>query len=459
LDDSDYEDDAPLSPALPTADLPPEPEAESPVSRNVAGTPFAAVLSELGGDDFSSLLSGASLVAGWQWAFLDASVPIEQEQAISWFASLCRLIRPGPGVSWEEAMVEKSRAVIRRHRFMFAGGNVHVARIIVNGPRQSGKSTFLSVLGREFLIDLLACGEWKETFVFALDVAVIAPLLTDPGALFKVIARQTFRALAAQYPLFLPYAEGVTAAFEGVTIGVPLLPKAFVVSDDFRPVVQEVKKLLAMLSACWNDATALEPWLVNTFTLPSVIATIFGYTKLFFVVDHMDMAHVALAPASPFDEAETNIFVIELVKLMVSTASFVASSKDGRQLLKMLGPISDARGVDLSEGTTIISTLDLVKIPADTGKEFLVTFEEEEPQITFNVHHFGGCPGLLQTWVEINQSADRLDEAVQNAGDVEEARLFLQGLVEAALPRLFTTVEGDPLTKTVKSVVRIGTKV
>jgi hypothetical protein len=67
------------------------------------------------------------------------------------------------------------------------------------------------------------------------------------------------------------------------------------------------------------------------------------------------------------------------------------------------------------------------------------------------VQHFGGCEAYLETWEEINRCADQLEETKPAKGDVEEAQLFLNGVIQTSLLRLFVDDDGKPLVRTVRS--------
>jgi hypothetical protein len=77
---------------------------------------------------------------------VDESVAIERRQQQEWFASVCGLLQRHlaglpPRVNGEASIVAKSREVVGRHEFAFAGGAAHACRIVVAGPPRSGRST------------------------------------------------------------------------------------------------------------------------------------------------------------------------------------------------------------------------------------------------------------------------------------------------------------------------------
>jgi hypothetical protein len=454
---SDYDDDLPVFRGARGR------AADSDSSHEQGESPptLSGLLPDLFEQDLGSLFCAFDSLAPWQKAFMTAALPIEREQQVAWFTSLTQLLKQHnvnypANINSEQSIIERCSDLVRQHKFMHPGGTSRVCRIVVTGPSGSGKSTFLSILARQILIDMIACGDWKETFVLVLDVASIVPFITQPAALFQTVVRFTFQAVAAQYPLFLPYCPGVVAAFENVVVDGALLPKPFTLCEDFHSIVPELRKLLALFATLWNDRTALWPFLVNTFTFPAVVAGIFGFRKYFMVVDHVDLADITVQQAPPFEEAPTNAFIIELVKLMLTSASFLISFKDSGNVANVLFPISDVSGFDLTDSITFTSPLDIVPLSPDPQNQFIISFEGNLPQLALGIIHFGGCPSFLEIWADVNRWADRLDAAMQNGGDVEETRLFLHGIIESTLRRIFLDADGSPLTVKVRSVVRVA---
>jgi hypothetical protein len=176
------------------------------------------------------------------------------------------------------------------------------------------------------------------------------------------------------------------------------------------------------------------------------------------VVDHIDLADVNVGRSSPFEGAASGGFLIDFIKMMIETSSFVVGVKDSSAAENVLPPVSDLTAVDLTDSVTFASTLDIVPIPTGPQKEFIVSFDGDHPQIALGVAHFGGCPAYLEAWAEINRRADRLGDAEQSGGDVEEERLFLHASIEATLRRIFLDADGRPFARTVLSAVRVDAK-
>ena len=399
----------------------------------------------------------------WQQQFLDSAQPLEREQLSFWYKSVMSLLSQQNLVvvddsRFKEPVLTQAKNVLRKHRFAYHDRASHVLRLAICGPRQSGKSNLMSVIARQAIVDMIASGDWKQTLVFAMDVSLLTHLFTDIKGLYRAIVQLTFQALAVQKPLIAQYASGLVSAFESVVEGNPLLPKPFVLSEDFRLIVPELKKIMDILTLCWNDPTAMGPFLTNVFKLPMLLGDVFGFKRYFMIVDHIDAADVTLRPMEPFVDTETQVFVVELVKFMVMSSSFVVSCRDGSALSNVLANLNE-NSIDLNDGVEFLSTLDVVEPrDVDKAKEFVVSFEQVETPFTLKVTHFGGCAAYLERWRDLMDLADEIERCSKKDDDCEEQKLFLNTSVQAVIRQLFTQPNGEPLQLSVKSANRVDAK-
>jgi hypothetical protein len=245
----------------------------------------------------------------------------------------------------------------------------------------------------------------------------------------------------------------LTAAFEAAVGGHRLLPKYFCTCWDFRAFLPGVRRLLFSFSDLYRRGGLLADWISQALRLPILVADAFGFRQCILVVDHLDLADVTLGHCPPFNDEGMNVFVIDGLKEAMSGASFLAACRDTGAVASMLTAIAE-ESIDLTEGLRVVSTLD-VTAPKDGGKEFVVTFEgDEEFQIVLAERHFGGCPAFLRSWKEMNGYADLVDQAAASGGDVDEPRLFLNGIAENVVKQLFVTTDGAPIQMAVRAVTR-----
>ena len=413
--------------------------------------------------DGARLKRGMDELEQWQKQLLDAAEPLEKQQMSAWFAGVSLLLKQQNMAGenngkYAEVVTARARDAVRRRRFAHRDSASHVFRIAVCGPRQSGKSTLIGVLAREAIVDMLASGDWKSTFVFPLDLSLISHLLSDVKAFYKAMVQLTFQALAVQRPLTAQFANGLVHAFENVVEGNPLLPKAFTLCEDFRLIVPDVRKVIDILSLCWSDPTALAPFMTNVFKLPMLIGDVFGFKRYLTILDHVDAADVTMRPMEPFTETDSNLFVIELVKFMLTSSSFLVSCRNYVTVSNVFANLNE-NSIDLNDGVEFMSTLDVVEMDEnDRSKELVVNFEQNETQFVLKPAHFGGCAAYIEKWRDLMAIADDIEKRDEEEEDSEEQKLTLNTAVQAVIKQLFTQPKGEPVQLSVKSVTRVKAK-
>jgi hypothetical protein len=93
---------------------------------------------------------------------------------------------PPPEVYLLEDIRDAAQRSVISHRCVLGDQATHHFNTGIVGPRKSGKSTLLHVYMEQVMIDLLACGDWKRTFLFSVDMKALMPLAND----FAVFYRQ-----------------------------------------------------------------------------------------------------------------------------------------------------------------------------------------------------------------------------------------------------------------------------
>ncbi|OHT01965.1 hypothetical protein TRFO_31035 [Tritrichomonas foetus] len=413
----------------------------------------------------SKMTEVAKTLEDWQQNLLSVVSPLEIQQQQLWYNSLIEIFQQQNlgvnknQISFYDELVDKSRRLLKSHRFSYPGGISHRFKIAVTGPSNSGKSTLLSVISNQLLLELIASGDWKQTFVFPVDVSLFVPLFDDFGSLYTHIVQLTISLLAAQRPLLVPYTESLIHAFQTVVTGVPLLPKPFLLDEDFRLIIPAVQQLLDIITQCWRDSTAMTSFAVNIFMFPYFLSTIFGFKKFIIIADHFDLSDVTKIPGPPFVDSTENIFISEVFKFALNESSYIVAGKNSSSLLDLLSTL-DIPNKGYSQGIENVSTLDLIEPNEDDECSFNIAFENDEPSLTLNAKFMGGCPLYHLRWREINIMSNQIAEIEEEEEeeDVEEDRLALVNLIQALLKQVMASQDGSPYNLSIKNVTRIQAK-
>jgi hypothetical protein len=94
-------------------------------------------------------------------------------------------------------------------------------------------------------------------------------------------------------------------------------------------------------------------------------------------------------------------------------------------------------------------------VPAESDTAFQVSFQDDGPQFSLRIQHFGGCAAYLRAWSDLERRADALDAAVMAGADADEPRLFLSALVESVIGQLFVGTDCQSGPVVVKGTTRV----
>lgn len=406
----------------------------------------------------------ADKLEDWQKSFLKVVEPIEQQQKIMWYKSMMHILEEqklgqandSESIAYYQEMVTKAREVLLSHRFAYPAGTNYRFKIAITGLDLSGKSTFLSVFAQQYLLELAASNEWKHTFIFPVDTANIASMFDDLASLYNEIVEITFSALSVQKPLLIPYADSLTHAFLSVISGTAILPKSFLLDPDFRTIIPELQQFLDIVSDCWQDPAAMEPFIVNTFLFPYFISKIFGFQNFTVIADHFDLSDVTTSPAPPFIESNENVFMSAMFKSLLSRANYIVSGKHSTPFVELL-TIDEQSHSGTYQMIEMVSTLHIVDYNDEDSYKFTVAFESsEDPPLQLSSRYMGGCPIFLEKWEEITEKAKKIEHdsnsEEEDADDIEEQKLELNNLVQGLLKLVMVSSDLTPYNLAVKNV-------
>lgn len=405
----------------------------------------------------------------WQQDLINIVHPIEEQHQILWYNSMVSILeqqnlalaKDHKKILYYDELVQKSREILENHRFSFPAGTLHRFKMAITGPDQSGKSTFLSIFAQQYLLELIASDQWKHTFIFPIDFSLALPHFTDLGSLYCHIVQMTFSALAVQRPLLIQYADSLAHSFQTVITGSPILPKPFLLDEDFRLIIPAVQQFLDIILQCWQDSTAMSSFVVNTFMFPYFISTIFGFRRYTVIADNLDLTDITKNPGPPFIDSPESVFMAEIIKLMLNQSSYIVSGKHSLNLVDLLSTV-DSESKGYAQGIETISTLKLIDNNDDDSSSFNITFNgEKEPSIHLSSRYMGGCPLYLYKWKEINEKHNHIEELENSQGneeeetgdeDIEEEKLSLVNLIQSLLKQIMVSSDGSPYNLSIKSV-------
>ena len=326
--------------------------------------------------------------------------------------------------------------------FATQGGTQLNFRIAVVGPRQSGKSVFASLLARQIYTRLLATNQSKHTAIFTLDFETFGKALEDPIEFYRTMVDLSLDQIASQRIELSKHIQSLKAYFQRLPTLEKLtpLPPKFALTDDFRAPAAVLTEMSQNVYNALKTSSSLQVFMTNVVMIPKFVAKAFGYRRVLFVADHVDLTDIETPCNDELDDNVSNLPLIEFIKLMLSDSPFIISCKEESHLLEALELIAED-STDLRNGTDIISVVD-----SDPSKDhsndmtFELTVQGMKEKLLIRRDDLGGCPGYLNRWDTLVQMGDvMLTEEHKEKGSrrSKEAKLSLIAKVRELAAYLF----------------------
>jgi hypothetical protein len=163
-----------------------------------------------------------------------------------------------------------------------------------------------------------------------------------------------------------------------------------------------------------------------------------------FAIDHLELTDFEVVPAPPFEDEREAVTLLEFVKFMLSTGSFVIAGKEETHFMDSLESLTDD-GVDLRVGLETVSVVDSDDDHSDRYA-FTLQFTNEPLPLPLRLVDCGGCPGYLSLWDAIIDQAARVKEEEKKDSEsriARELRLALLAKIRGLVRLLFSRLDDD----------------
>jgi hypothetical protein len=355
--------------------------------------------------------------------FIAKLAPIEKQQSVAWHKAVLGqpvLAYLTEGVTVYETVKRQAADAITNHRFLSGKSVEHRMRIAVIGPRYSGKSTLLGELVAQLVTEMVFTGEWKSSFVFALDVLQFLPFINDYPKLLEVMVTEVLNAVVGQRPVLLESLQQLKRKLNAAVKFGTVEP-----TPSTRTAFDAIAKRLSEL---WRQKEAFPQFMSAIFQLPLQVAKAAGIPRIILVVDNIDRADVQLMPADPFAPNSGFMFLSELLKYILEESNFVIACEDTEQLFGMM-PRTDDEGIDLTDRIEFIATVDVADEAGHDhdheGERFAVQVEGDDLPLQLHIGLCGGIVHFLTKWKELCRLMSGLDACKQGTefGELQFAAL------------------------------------
>ena len=328
--------------------------------------------------------------------------------------------------------------VIANHRFVSAGGVGYKMQVAIFGPRQSGKSHFLSVFADEIMLEFAMNGHWKKTFFMFMNFRMMTPFINNVAVFYANLVEQMLTSLIWQRPALQPWASRLKSLFLSLPTSkvCPTIPINSLFYQENPQLAPALQRILDRLWDVWNDPEALGPWLTLIFLLPSLVAQAAGFTSIFYFIDNLEFADVDLNGPEPFAETEQSCYVIEFLKFALQRGNFVVTSENQERLEEILAR-TEAGGTDLFHDLEIVTPINLCKETDD--RCIKIDVQGECAPFPLTIDHCCGIPAYVGMWKELNRAFDRNTEGVED----DEYQVLLMTHAQHVLDVIFVIPDSE----------------
>lgn len=313
---------------------------------------------------------------------------------------------------------------------------------VITGPRYSGKTTFLSIFSKEIVHHFSNSGQWKNTFLFSLDLISIKNILIKPYSLYNYIINQVLEQFSIQYSSANIDTNRLKKYFHNAcihqtSISIPSTLRSNLenyhenTSVHFQKIGQTISSFLDSISFSLSTSERLNMQEENfdmtnievmkkfydyIFELPKLISNALGFSEIHFILDHFDEADIEFC----------GFFIIESIKKTLIQSSFVLSCKNTDHLLESLQN-SDDSSIDLCSLVRICDISDIslperkvINHHIDGDETDLhrseklkknVIFKTTNGDIELSKDDCSGCPNFVGRWEQMMESLVKFEHS------------------------------------------------
>jgi hypothetical protein len=264
---------------------------------------------------------------------------------------------------------------------LLKGLSLEDIRLVISGPRQSGKTTLLYELASVLARKLQVSDEASQWLLFPLNFEICSPQLNGHERLLRLFVSVAFQSLEYSCLKLLPYLDlfrkwfvlsafGAAMPWPKELEGCPFL--------DAKVLAALTHSLSQALTANGDDS--LSEFIGEVCAFPHKFAVAVGLKGALFVLDGFEYTRIEFEPAEDcFDNSLRPVCLSDVLSLALNESPYIVSLKNEREFLECFAA-SDA---------ALLATEGIVH----EAKEPVILVRN--PPFQIRVEDCAGCPGYL----------------------------------------------------------------
>ncbi|KAK8888609.1 hypothetical protein M9Y10_033340 [Tritrichomonas musculus] len=298
------------------------------------------------------------------------------------------------------------------------GMEVDELKFVIDGPRQSGKTTFLFIMAKQISRKLQLSDQSGKFLFFPLNFEYITHELTNPKNLLKIFLTTILNGLKYSDFKFLPHLPSIKQFFNNiVNTNVPQLPSSLINVDiiDSNKLIEIGRKISNALHK--NEVDSLKNYVKLLVSLPQEFASLFGFVAPFYIFDSFDYCDLIINPGPEyFTNSIHSVSFAPILSSELNNGHYIVSLQDEERFFECFAS-QDAALLDIEYA--IKENPDLPDISIF------------KPKLHFTISDCHGYPGYITHYAKLVDSIRKFGEnssrksnyaTIQTSADV--SRMF-----------------------------------
>ena len=361
--------------------------------------------------------------------FVSNADPYEQTQKRAWATGMQTLLKETAfcdttkGLFLTDEMNGYVKQSLLRQRFIAGTFCSHRFNTAIIGPPKSGKSTLLQMMAEQVTLDMVSADEWKNMFVFLINMKDFAPYFNMLDVFYKEFMRRLIRQLGMQQPAAVKWIPEIRRYFENLlTDPIPLqISKTYIVNPAQKNTNARITAIGKSLMECWKEASSLDWWFTCLMNVAITLPAALGFKKTLFVVDNFEYADVEIAATEPF--RGQSAYFGEHLKFVLAKSDYIISCQNTQLLYQAISPVDDD-GIDLLRNTSFMTTNGMSENIVARDPPLILYMKNEPVPFVMKGSDCDGIPNYMLLWKDLNDLIDRMELLPEGSDEREDAAYF-----------------------------------
>jgi hypothetical protein len=308
-------------------------------------------------------------------------------------------------------------------------------RGFIDGPRYSGKTSFLRTLFLQFLSVFANAGICKAAFIVPIHLRARA--LDTKESFYQLISEAVVDAVLGQRLDVQLFSHTLHKAFAQLfdRQTVKRLPKPLSFQDFLRRPMGRIEKVLATLLELYLGEHTSAAFLQEVACLPQTFAAIFEFSSTFLIIDDLDLLNVEIE----------GVNLLRMMKPVIAQSQFLVSGIDCDLLRRELF------------GFNIVRVTDTCRSQFRDKYLSIRCKSKVMPHLRADARICGGCPAFIMRYDDICRRLVKhpgIANAVKRDEEMIRAMQLTEVLLDLVMSFRGVTLDGEPPEITALSIVQ-----